>query len=218
MMTAFVLGIVCVAYANTNSQEKLNALRQYQRERLEISNETNISGGATTAYMRGPTMGYGSLGFMISDSIHTTRTLKVYQAQEPISTVRFLELVGQESEREDLELLLGKYRKRKTAGRAVAALGLGTTIGGWVGVSQSVTEEEVYLYSNVTLGGSILCFSGLLISSFPASKEASLMVTPLNYLPKVEVEGRIDAFNDTLRTKLGLSVEDIWSIESGNGN
>jgi hypothetical protein len=218
MMILFALGFLCVSHAETNSQEKLNALRQYQRERLEISNETNISGGATTAYMRGPTMGYGSLGFMISDSIHTTRTMKVYQAQEPISTAIFLELTGQEGEREDLDALLAKYRKRKAAGRVVAALGLGTTIGGWVGVSQSVTENEVYLYSNVTLGGSILCFGGLLISSFPASKEASLLMTPLNYLSKADVEGRVDAFNDALRTELGLSVEDIWSIESGNSN
>ena len=31
----------------------------------------------------------------------------------------------------------------------------------------------------------------------------------------MDVENRIDAYNDSLREDLGLSIEDVWYIESG---
>lgn len=214
-----ILLLSALSLAENIEQAKLNALRQYQRERLELSSEVNISGGGSTAYMRGPMMGYGgvgfSSGFVVSDPIYTTRSLRVYQAKEPISSLQFFELVGDDAQRSKVAREMKKYRLRRNIGRSVALVGLGATIGGWVGASQATSEEELYLYSNVTLAGSLVCFGGLLASSFPASKEHALIRSPLSSLSKVDVENKIDAYNDQLRENLGLSIEDVWYIESG---
>ena len=217
MLSLIVLS--ALSFAEELDQVKLNALRQYQRERLELSSEVNISGGGSTAYMRGPMMGYGGFcfnsGFVVSDPIYTSRTLRVYQAKEPISTLAFFELVGDDERLEETSQLVKKYRTRRKIGRTVALVGLGVTIGGWVGSSQAQTNEELFIYSNATLAGSLVCFGGLLGSSFPSSKENALLQTPLASLSKVEVENQIDAFNDDLRERLGLTIDDVWTIESG---
>lgn len=208
-----------LCFAEDPQQEKLDALRQYQRERLELSNEVNITGGSSTAYMRSPMMGYGSLGFssgfIISDPIYTTRTLRVYQAKESISTLEFFELVGADEMHKKVEKQTKRYRKRRKVGRAVAILGLGTAISGWVGSYQASNELELVVYSNISVVGSIVGFGGLLGASFPSSKESALLRTPLNSMSKLEVENHIDAHNDRLRNRLGLTVDDVWLIESG---
>ena len=217
-MLAFALSTV-IAFAQDAQQEKLNALRQYQRERLELSSEVNITGGASTAYMRGPMMGYGgvgfSSGFVVSDPIYTTRTLRVYQAKEPISSLYFFDLIEDEEMFNSVERQAKKYRKRRKVGRVVALLGLGTAVSGWVGVSQASNEIEVVVYSNLSLLGSLVGFGGLLGSSFPTSKEVALLRTPLSSMSKLEVENQIDQYNDALRLELGLTVEDVLLIESG---
>ena len=217
MLSLIVLS--ALSLAEEFDQTKLNALRQYQRERLELSSEVNISGGGSTAYMRGPMMGYGGFGFnsgfVVSDPIYTSRTLRVYQAKEPISSLTFFELVGDEARLEEASRLLKKYRFRRNISRTVALVGLGVTVGGWVGASKAETEAELFIYSNATLTGSLVCFGGLLSSSFPSSKENALMRTPLTSLSKVEVENQIDSFNDDLRERLGLTIDDVWTIESG---
>ena len=217
MLSLIVLS--ALSLAEEIDQAKLNALRQYQRERLELSSEVNISGGGSTAYMRGPMMGYGGFGFnsgfVVSDPIYTSRTLRVYQAKEPISTLTFFKLVGDDSQFKQASRQIKKYRLRRNIGRTVALVGLGVTVGGWVGASRAQTEFELYLYSNATLTGSLVCFGGLLGSSFPSSKENALLQTPLASMSKVEVEKHIDAFNDDLRLKLGLTIDDVWTIESG---
>jgi hypothetical protein len=217
-MLAFALS-TAIAFAQDAQQEKLNALRQYQRERLELSSEVNITGGASTAYMRGPMMGYGgvgfSSGFVVSDPIYTTRTLRVYQAKEPISSLYFFDLIEDEEMFKSVERQAKKYRKRRKIGRVVALLGLGTAVSGWVGVSQASNELEVVVYSNLSLLGSLVGFGGLLGSSFPTSKEVALLRTPLSTMSKLEVENKIDQYNDALRLELGLTVEDVILIESG---
>lgn len=217
MLSLIVLS--ALSLAEEIDQAKLNALRQYQRERLELSSEVNISGGGSTAYMRGPMMGYGGFGFnsgfVVSDPIYTSRTLRVYQAKEPISTLTFFKLVGDNSQFKQASRQIKKYRLRRNIGRTVALVGLGVTVGGWVGASRAQTEDDLFLYSNLTLTGSLVCFGGLLGSSFPSSKENALLQTPLASMSKVEVEKHIDAFNDDLRLKLGLTIDDVWTIESG---
>ena len=164
-------------------------------------------------------MGYNSFGFssgfVVSDPIYTTRTLRVYQAKEPISSLQFFELVGADDQHTKVSRQIKKYRLRRNIGRGIALAGLGMTIGGWVGASQAETDFELYVYSNTTLAGSLICFGGLLGSSFPASKENALIRTPLTSLSKVDVENKIDSYNDALREELGLSIEDVWYIESG---
>ena len=211
MLSLIVLS--ALSLAEEIDQAKLNALRQYQRERLELSSEVNISGGGSTAYMRGPMMGYGGFGFnsgfVVSDPIYTSRTLRVYQAKEPISTLTFFKLVGDDSQFKQASRQI-KYRLRRNIGRTVALVGLGVTVGGWVGASRAQTEFEPYLYSNATLTGFGL-FWGRLGSSFRQAKKMRSTNSARQY-SKVEVEKHIDAFNDDLRSKLGLTIDDVWTI------
>lgn len=208
------------------SPERLQALRQYQDERLTLRPETEVSGGNSFVvggvwgggYRPGP---YGGLhygwavpGAVITEPLTLERGWGVYQGPQRLDTPELLRATGQDLRAADLEHDIRRAKFASNVWLGVAGAGVATAISGMMAQSIAESRDEAIFFNNVTLGGVGVAAFGLIGSSFPATKARALRHDPAATLSLQETQELVRKNNEALRSQLGLSPDDVWQVES----
>lgn len=210
-----------------HSAQKLDALRQYQQERLSIRPETSYSGGGTMVvggYWAGgwrPTpwggahFGYYVPGAVISEPVTAQHSWGVYRGPERMTTPDLLRAGGDDVRASDLESDIHHAKTASTLWYGAAGVGLATALTGMMGLATVAEDrQDAQFFSQVALGGAGVAAIGLFGGSFPAAKARRLRYDTADTLSVDEAHTLIRHANEDLRNKLGLSPDDVWSVES----
>lgn len=197
------------------SPQKLEALRRYRNERLQILGETEVHGGGATfvhGVWWGPRWGPATSVVIAPEPVFTSRTWGFYQGPERLDVPTALRLAGDERAERVQQTIDRKRRAARTwTGVAVASAGLG--IAGVFGELQADTRYEYLNWRLVTLGGAVGVVTGLVVAAGPAGEAQALQRYPARSLSPAEARAVVDRHNDRLRQELGLSPQEVWSIE-----
>lgn len=196
--------------------EKLEALRRYQAERLSIRGETEVYGGGARAVWVGgwwgPRWGPHTTVAVVPEPVFATRTWGIYQGPQRIDVPDAMRMSG-DTQAEALE---GTIRSKKSAARAwytVAGVGGAVAVASLFG---QLSADNRYEYANwqiAGLGGATAGVVGLLGAAGPAGEARALERYPARSLTPAEARNLVDRHNDRLRQELGLSPQEVWSIE-----
>jgi hypothetical protein len=204
-----------VAASGLSSTERLQALRQYQRQRLSINPEIEVSGGGTSVYSG---FGWGRQGFgggmVISDPIRTSRSWGLYQGSSRLDVPSFLDVAGATDLSAQISGDIASDVKRSRTFYTVAGVGIAGLIVGSFGARTAQTELEFYQYSSIIAPSIGLTIGGMFAGSIPAARSERTRLYPSESIGLDRAQDLADAHNDRLRSSLGLSPEDVWVIES----
>ncbi|MFT5680517.1 MAG: hypothetical protein ACI8RZ_001423 [Myxococcota bacterium] len=198
------------------SAARLQALRQYQRERVSVGTEVEFraSGPPVSIGFGGPWYGMG-WGMMVSNpSVYTSRTDTIYQGTTRMDMPDFLGTVDARNLRADLERDILRANRSTNVWNTVAGAGIAGIVIGGLGMSEARDAQTYYGYANFAIGGLVATIGGLAGSSFTSSKSFRLRRYPSSSIGTDEAERLADAYNDRLREGLGLTPDDVWGVES----
>jgi hypothetical protein len=198
------------------SPDRLQALRQYQRDRIALGTELEFhsSGPPVSVGFGGPWYGMG-WGMAISNPyVYASTTNSVYKGNTRMDMPDFLGTVGARDLRADLERDILRANRATTVWNTVAGVGIAGIVVGAVGMSNAWDAETYYGYANVATGGLVMTVGGLVGSSITSSRSFRLRRYPSSSIGLDEAERLADAYNDRLRQELGLTPDDVWGIES----
>lgn len=198
-----------------SSAERLQALRQYRRERLTINPEVEVSGGGTRVYSGfgwgGP--GWGG-GMVVTDPVITTRTWGTYQGSSRLSVPQFLQVTGQDALSTELSNQIASNDRRSRTFYTVAGVGVAGLLVGTFGARTATNGLQFQQYNSLILPSLGLTVGGVFMGSFPAARAERLRRYPSESLGIDTAQQLADEHNDRLRESLGLSPEDVWDIEA----
>ena len=207
--------------APPRSAAQLQALRQYQRERVSVNTEVNFRVSGPPASVG---VGFGGpwhgmyWGMRVSNPyVYTSRTHATYQGTTRLDVDDFLGTVGAGDLRSNLERDILNANRATTTWNVLAGVGVATIVAGYMGMSEASharDEDAYYRYSSVALGGTGLTSGGLIGSSGTSSRAFRLRRYPSESIGVTQAEELADTHNNQLRQQLGLTPEDVWGIES----
>lgn len=202
-----------------SSAERLQALRQYRRQRLSINPEVEVSGGGTRVYTG---FGWGAPGWgggmVVTDPVVTTRTWGTYQGSSRLSVPQFLQAAGQSGLSTELNDEIAGNERRSRTFYTVAGIGVAGLLVGTVGARHAVAtrnELQYYQFNSMILPSIGLTVGGVFMGSFPAARAERLRRYPSESMSIDSAQQLADEHNDRLRESLGLSPEDVWELEAG---
>lgn len=201
--------------------ERMALVRQYRAQRLVLRGETEIQPGNAYAFTSGyGPYPYGAVGLSHTTVIHepatTTRTWGIYQGPQRLAVPTFLSAAGEADRSAVLSGQITKSRKATRTWFTVAGVGGAAIMTGMVGMGAAEELSTAQAYNTVALGGVGFLVTGLVAASFPSAKAHKLARYPSATLTVDEAQGLVDRHNDALREELGLSADEVWSIEVGN--
>lgn len=200
--------------------ERVQTLRRYKAQRLSVHEETELRGGGASMAM-GMGMPYGRYGtstaLLMTDPVYTVRTWGVYRGPDRITNPVFLEAVGKADAASALRKDINRYDRRSKRLFGVAGLGAGVMVASLVGMRSASSPEEYLAWNLATLGGTAAGLSGLVIGSFPAAKAGRLERTPAAVMRPDEARALAEAHNDALQKELGVTPQEAWLLELGDG-
>ena len=201
------------------SVDRLYALRQYQRERLDVRGEVEFHGGGARVHT-GVAFGYGRphhgprIGVVVADPITTTRTWGVYKGPTRLDVPEFLGTIGDTEQQRQLELEITRAERAARSWRIVGGAGIGAMVVGYVGMNTAPDPVTFWQYNSLSVTGLIATVGGFAISSIPAGKALRKRRYPSESLGVAEAQRLADEHNDRLRQSLGLTPTDVWGVES----
>lgn len=208
------------------SPERLQALRQYQDERLTVRTETEFHGGGAMVvggvwgggYRPGPyggvRYGWSIPGAVISEPVTVEHGWGVYRGPERLTTPDILRAGGEVERADDLDRDIRRAKLASNLWLGVAGVGVATAISGMMGQSIAESRDEAIFFNNVTLGGVGVAAVGVIGGSFPATRARALRYEPDRTLSLQETQELVRKNNETLRRNLGLTPDDVWQVES----
>ena len=197
--------------------ERLQALRTYKGQRLQVRAETEFRGGSVSTFSSmsyGYPHGYGT-GVIVSDPVSTFRTWGVYRGPQRLSVPDFLTLSGAIEKRDELVKKIKKARRASRGWFAGAGIGMGAIVTGIVGMSAAKKLPTYRQYNWVALSGTGATIGCLLGASFPASKAARMYRYPGVSMSSDEANELAHGHNEALREKLNLQPEEAWLLDLG---
>ena len=200
----------------STSAARLQALKQYQRERIGIGTEVQFhaSGPPVSVGFGGPWYGL-RWGMVVSNPyLYTSSTHGIYKGTVRMDVPTFLGEVGQSELQYSLQQDILRANRYTTVWNVVTGIGVTGLVVGAVGMSAAWDVREYYSYSNMASTGLLTTITGLIGSSITSSKSVRLRRYPSASVGVDEAERLADAHNEQLRQELGLSAEDVWNVES----
>lgn len=207
------------------SPQKLDALRRYKAERLEIQGETEVHQGAATVWTgvrwgprwgprRGPGRGPHTAVAVVATPSYATHGWGIYQGPERLQVPDALQLAG-DPRGDQLQQTVARKHRTANAWYTVAGLGGGAIIAGIFGQISAPNRHAAYTWQLVSVGGAGAAAVGVLAGGSAAADARSLAQYPARTLTVAEARQVVDQHNDHLRQELGLSPQDVWEIERG---
>ncbi len=201
------------------SAAHLQALKQYQRERVSVGTELSFhsSGAPVRVGFGGPWYGMSWGMFVANPAIYTSRTDAVYKGTTRLNMPDFLSTVGQQDLRADLERDILRANRSSTAWSTVAGLGIVGVVVGSFGYAEAEYQRDrdaMIYYNNIALGGLTATIGGLIGSSMTSSRSFRLRRNPSYSVGFSEAERLAEEHNERLRQGLGLTADDVWGVES----
>ncbi|RME24932.1 MAG: hypothetical protein D6798_10100, partial [Deltaproteobacteria bacterium] len=204
------------------SQEKLQALRQYEAERLEIRGETAVRTEAVPILGWGWSWAWGprhphyvphtTIGVAYAP-VGLARGWGIYRGPERLSTIEALSI----AEDPRLSQVQDTIRRKRNTARAwytVAGVGGAATVGSIFGQAWADSRPEYEAWVTVGVVGGISTIVGLVAGSGPSADARALEYVPARSMTLAEARAMVNAYNDRLRERLGLTPADVWSIEN----
>jgi len=205
------------------SPQKLEALRQYQAERLVIRGETEVHSGPVMVHTGvawgprwgrrwGPRWGPSTSVAVVSSPVFASRTWGIYQGPERLGVPTALSLAG-DPRGDQIQQTINRRKRTASAWYTVAGAGGAAIVASLFGQLSAPDKDTYYSWQLVGLGGAGTAAIGMLAGSGPASDARSLERYPSRTLTATEARALVDRHNDSLRDQLGLSPRDVWEIE-----
>jgi len=201
----------------TLTAERLQALRTYKAQRLQVRAETEYRGGGVSTFS---SMSYGyphglGTGVIVTEPVSTFRTWGIYRGAQRLSTPDFLTLTGDMAKR---DALVNEIKKSKRASRAWfsgAGVGMAAIVTGIVGMGASGNIGTYRRFNTVALSGTSLTIGCLLGASFPAAKGAKLYRYPGASMNTDQANALAHDHNEKLRQELDIKPEEAWLLDLG---
>lgn len=197
--------------------ERLEKMRAYKAQRLIVREEMEIRGGGTSPQITGGIGGgWGSpMGVpMTNDPLYTVQTWGIYQGKRRLTVPEYLELTDQDELAEALEL---DIQRSKRQSRVLYGIGVTGVVAAGAGVVGQVSTDDVErygLYRTTATLGVVAAIGGFVGGSIPAARAKELEQEAGFRLTPEQVQPRLDAYNEALRLRIGLSAEDVMLLES----
>lgn len=197
--------------------ERLEKMRAYKAQRLVVREETEIRGGGTSPQITGGVGGgWGSpMGTpMTTDPVYTVQTWGVYQGKRRLTVPEYLEATDQGELAEALNVDIQRSQRQSRVLYGVGALGVVAAGAGVVGQVTATDVERYALYRTTATLGVVAAIGGFVGGSVPAARAKELeQEVSFRFTPE-QVQPRLDAYNEALRLRIGLSAEDVMLLES----
>ncbi|MCB9779778.1 MAG: hypothetical protein H6742_14530 [Alphaproteobacteria bacterium] len=199
------------------SPEKLRALQQYKDRRLSIYSETILHGGETTVWSTGwggPR--WGTAVHVSHAPVFTTRDWGFYQGPQRLSVPNALELAG-DPRAVDLSARIARKQRAARGWYAVAGVGGAGVATGIVGQVLADDRSQWQTWSSVALGGAITAVVGMIGGAGPAGEARRLEDRPAASMRPDEAQDVVTRYNEQLAAELGLTPDEVWSVEAPVG-
>lgn len=198
--------------------EKLANVREYQRRRLVVRQETEIRGGGTSVvsspwanpYSITPTQ-------VVQDPIYTVQGWGIYQGSRRLSVPDYLGVIGSHQMQQYLEDDILRLQRTSKALYAFGGMGVAATVVGVIGMNaaRQQNDSDLWLIFFATAGGGVATMlTGFIGGSIPASKATRIEQEPEYTFTPEQVREGIDGYNDGLRQELDLSPDEVLLIEA----
>ena len=196
--------------------QRLQALRTYKSQRLQVRAETEYRGGGVSTFS---TMAYGyphgmGSGVIVTEPVSTFRTWGVYRGPQRLSTPDFLTLTQATTERDKLVADIKKARRASRLWFTGAGVGMAAIVTGIVGMG-SGGVDTYSRFNSVALAGTTLTIGCLFGASFPAAKASKLYRYPGASMNTDKANALAHGHNEKLRQKLEIQPEEAWLLDLG---
>jgi hypothetical protein len=204
---------------------ELQAAMSFKSQHLEVRQVTSWRGSGSTVVTSGY-YGYGggprggpSYGMGVSTASPQTivpeHAWTVFQGPMRLTVPDYLTLVG-DDRADDVRRRIRSARTTGTLFTAIGVAGVGAVVAGIIGSANADTHQEREDWNTVALAGTGGLIVGFTIGG-AAQSSASRLTTDYSKLGWEPTQAQVDAYNEALRTQLGLSPEQAWSILENGG-
>ncbi|MFT5584110.1 MAG: hypothetical protein ACI9VR_001695 [Cognaticolwellia sp.] len=197
--------------------ERLVNMRAYKAERMVVREETEIRGGGSSPQITGGIGGgWGSpMGVpMTNDPLYSVQTWGIYLGKRRLTVPEYLELTDQDVLAQALDLDIQRSKRQSRVLYGIGVAGVVAAGAGVVGQVTTTDAERYTLYRTTATLGVVAAIGGFVGGSIPAARAKELeMEVDFRFTPD-QVQPRLDAYNEALRLRIGLSAEDVMLLES----
>ncbi len=201
------------------SPQKLQALRDYEAQRLQIRGETEVRTEAVPVFGWGWSWGWRgryhphtTVGVAYAP-VGTSRGWGIYQGPDRLSTIDALTVAG-DSRLAGVEQTISRKRNTARGWYTVAGVGGAAAVSSVFGRAWADTPAEYNTWTTVGVVGGISTVVGLVAGAGPSSDARALQDVPARSMSLSEARAMVDRYNDGLRQRLGLTPAEVWSIEN----
>ena len=195
--------------------EKLGSVREYQRQRLVVRQETELRGGGTSVVSSPWANPYSMTpSQVVQDPIYAVQGWGIYQGSRRLSVPEYLGVIGSDQMKEFLEQDIVRLQATSKGLYAFGGLGVAATVVGIVGMNNSQTPEQRLIFFTAAGGGVVAMLTGFIGGSVPAAKANQIKNDPEYTFTPEQVQDGVDTYNEQLRADLDLSSEEVLLIEA----
>lgn len=199
----------------TLTAEKLGSVREYQRQRLVVRQETELRGGGTSVVSSPWANPYSMTpSQVVQDPIYAVQGWGIYQGSRRLTVPEYLGVIGSDQMKEFLEQDIVRLNATSKGLYAFGGLGVAATVVGIVGMNNSQTPEQRLIFFAAAGGGVVAMLTGFIGGSVPAAKATQIESDPEYTFTPEQVQEGVDTYNEQLRSGLELSSEEVLLIEA----
>jgi len=198
--------------------EKLANVREYQRRRIVVRQETEIRGGGTSVVSSPWANPYTiTPSQVVQDPVYTVQGWGIYQGSRRLSVPEYLNVIGSTQMQQYIEDDILRLERTSKALYAFGGVGVAATVVGVVGMNaaRQQNDSDLWLIFFATAGGGVATMlTGFIGGSIPASKATRIEQEPEYTFTPEQVREGTDGYNDGLRQELDLTVDEVLLIEA----
>lgn len=198
--------------------EKLANVREYQRRRVVVRQETEIRGGGTSVVSSPWANPYSiTPSQVVQDPIYTVQGWGIYQGSRRLSVPDYLGVIGSDQMKHYLEDDILRLQRTSKALYAFGGVGVAATVVGVIGMNtaQQQQDSDLWLIFFATAGGGVATMlTGFIGGSIPSAKATRIEQEPEYTFTPEQVREGVDGYNDGLRQELDLTPDEVLLIEA----
>ncbi len=201
--------------------QRLALLRQYKDQRLVLRGETEVRSSATPVFGWGWGWGWGrpygpvtTVGVAYAP-VAMSRGWGIYQGAERLTVPDALSLTG-DNRLTGLEEGIRRKKATATTWYSIAGVGAAAAVTSIFGRAYADTRNEYATWGTVGVAGGVSTIVGLVAGAGPAADARALRERPSLTMTHADARLMVDQYNDRLRQRLGLTPDEVWSVEQND--